>query len=63
MTVDRSLPFGCIFTNRYTPIDGFSHRKAIHRPSGEYDPASAEQTVGRVGWLRSVLGRLFSRPA
>jgi hypothetical protein len=23
---------------------------------------AAEQTVGRVGWLRSVLNRLFSRP-
>lgn len=24
---------------------------------------AAEQTVGRVGWLRSVLERLFGRPA
>ena len=24
---------------------------------------AAEQTVGRVGWLRSVLKRLFCRPA
>jgi hypothetical protein len=48
--------------------------EAIHQAAAENDDPqvaqaldhaaiAAEQTVSRVGWLRSVFDRLFSRPA